>query len=123
MLQGRGPGAVVNAACLESRRSLGSNPTLAFKFQKNKIFLLRSRVMIPYCGNIRDRDVACSASGRQGSNFESFVWKAMSSHHPHILAPIRLYEHKGGLKPPSFHFSDENCLYYGSKLVSYLTTM
>ena len=56
-----------------------------------------------------DREVACSASGRQGSNFESCVWRTVSSqssHHPQevILAQFSLYVHKGGLKPVSFLF-------------------
>ena len=38
-----GPGAVVNAACLESRE------IMAFKFQRN-MFLPRSLVKIQYCG-------------------------------------------------------------------------
>ena len=56
------------------------------------------------------REVACSASGdRQGSNFESCVWRTVSSqssHHPQevLLAQFSLYVHKGGLKPDSFHF-------------------
>ena len=58
---------------------------------------------------IRDREVACSASDRQGSNFESCVWRTVSSqssHHPQevLLAQFSLYVHKGGLKPDSFHF-------------------
>ena len=49
------------------------------------------------------------ASDRQGSNFESCVWRTVSSqssHHPHevLLAQFSLYVHKGGLKPDSFHF-------------------
>ena len=35
--------------------------------------------------SLRDREVACSASDRQGSNFESCVWRTVSSqssHHP-----------------------------------------
>ena len=60
-------------------------------------------------GSLRDREVACSASDRQGSNFESCVWRAVSSqssHHPQevLLAQFSLYVHKGGLKPDSFHF-------------------
>ena len=57
-------------------------------------------------GSLRDRKVACSASDRQGSNFESSVWKTVSSNHPQevILAQFSLYVHKGGLKPDSFHF-------------------
>ena len=55
---------------------------------------------------LRDREVACSASHRQGSNFESCVWRAMSSHHPQdvLLAQFSLYVHKSGLKSDSFHF-------------------
>ena len=55
------------------------------------------------------REVACSASDRQGSNFESCVWRTVSSqssHHPQevLLAQFSLYMHKCGLKPDSFHF-------------------
>ena len=58
--------------------------------------------------SLRDREVACSASDRQGSNFESCVLRTVSSqssHHPHevLLAQFSLYVHKGGLKPDSFH--------------------
>ena len=60
-------------------------------------------------GSLRDREVACSASDRQGSNFKSCVWRTVSSqssHHPQevLLAQFSLYVHKGGLKPDSFHF-------------------
>ena len=60
-------------------------------------------------GSLRDREVACSASGRQGSNLESCVWRTVSSqssHHPQevLLAQFSLYVHNGGLKPDSFHF-------------------
>ena len=48
------------------------------------------------------------SSDRQGSNFESCVWRTVSSqssHHPQevLLAQFSLYVHKGGLKPDSFH--------------------
>ena len=64
--------------------------------------------MYRYVGSLRDREVACSASDRQGSNFESCVWRTVSSqssHHPQevLLAQFSLYVHKGGLKPDSFH--------------------
>ena len=47
---------------------------------------------------------------RQGSYFESWVWRTVSfqsSHHPQevLLAQFSLYVHKGGLKPDSFHFN------------------
>ena len=43
------------------------------------------------------------------SNFESCVWRAVSSqssNHPQevLLAQFSLYVHTGGLKPNSFHF-------------------
>ena len=66
-------------------------------------------------GSLRDREVACSASDRQGSNFESCVWRAVSSqssHHPQevLLAQFSLYVHKGGPKPDSILFiSDTSC--------------
>ena len=58
-------------------------------------------------GSLRDREVACSASDRQGSNFESCVWRTVSSqssYHPQevLLAQFSLYVHKGGIKPDSF---------------------
>ena len=47
---GGGPGTVVKAACLEKSEVAGLNPTLASKFERNKMFLHRSLVMIQYCG-------------------------------------------------------------------------
>ena len=66
-------------------------------------------ILVSIVGSLRDREVACSASDRQGSNFESCVWRTVSSqssHHPQevLLAQFSLYVHKGGLKPDSFHF-------------------
>ena len=77
--------------------------------------ILQSLVKI-IVGSLRDREVACSASDRQGSNFESCVWRTVSSqssHHPQevLLAQFSLYVHKGGLKPDSFHFPCENSSY------------
>ena len=73
------------------------------------MFLPHPRVKVSIVGSLRDREVACSASDRQGSNFESCVWRTVSSqssHHPQevLLAQFSLYVHKGGLKPESFHF-------------------
>ena len=72
------------------------------------MFLPHPRVKVNIVGSLRDREVACSASDRQGSNFESCVWRTVSSpssHHPQevLLAQFSLYVHKGGLKPDSFH--------------------
>ena len=74
------------------------------------MFLPHPRVKVSIVGSLRDREVACSTSDRQGSNFESCVWRTVSSqssHHPQevLLAQFSLYGHKGGLKPDSFHFS------------------
>ena len=60
-------------------------------------------------GSPRARDVACSASNRQGSNLEFCVWRAVSSHSSHhtqelLLVQFSLHVHKSGLKPDSFHF-------------------
>ena len=77
--------------------------------KETKMFLPHPRVKVNILGSLRDREVACSASDRQGSNFESCVWRTVSSqssHHPQevLLAQFSIYVHKGGLKPDSFHF-------------------
>ena len=76
--------------------------------KETKWFLPHPRVKVSIVGSLRDREVACSASDRQGLNFESCVWRTVSSqssHHPQefLLAQFSLYMHKGGLKPDSFH--------------------
>ena len=50
-------------------------------------------------GSLRDREVACSASDHQDSNFESCVWRTVSSHSSHhsqevLLAQFSPYMHK-----------------------------
>ena len=77
--------------------------------KETKMFLPHPRVKVNIVGSLRDREVAFSVSDRQGSNFESCVWRtasSQSSHHPQevLLAQYRLYVHKGGLEPDSFHF-------------------
>ena len=89
-------------------RVRGSVPGLG-GLKETKMFLPHPRVKVNIVGSLRDREVACSASDRQGSNFESCVWRTVSSqssHHPQevLLAQFSLYVHKGGLKPDSFHF-------------------
>ena len=105
--QGGGPRVVVNTAAFHARVR-GSVPGLG-GLRKTKLFLPHPRVKVSIVGSLRDREVACSASDRQGSNFESCVWRTVSSqssHHPQevLLAQFSLYVHKGGLKPDSFHF-------------------
>ena len=86
----------------------GSVPGLG-SFKETKMFLPHPRVKVSIVGSLRDREVACSASDRQGWNFESCVWRTVSSQSSHhhqevLLAQFSLYVHKGGLKPDSFHF-------------------
>ena len=106
---------MVNTAAFHARVR-GSVPGLG-GLKEKKMFLPHPRVKVSIVGSLRDREVACSASDRQGSNFESCVWRAVSSqssHHPQevLLAQFSLYVHKGGLKPDSFHFISQQ---FGSK--------
>ena len=107
-LSGRGPRVVVSTAAFHARVR-GSVPGLG-GLKETKMFLPHPRVKVSIVGSLRDREVACLASDRQGSNFESCVWRTVSSqssHHPQevLLAQFSLYVHKGGLKPDSFHFA------------------
>ena len=105
--EGGGPRVVVSTAAFHARVR-GSVPGPG-GFKETKMFLPHPRVKVSIVGSLRDREVACSASDRQGSNFESCVWRTVSSqssHHPQevLLAQFSLYVHKSGLKPDSFHF-------------------
>ena len=105
--EGGGPRVVVSTAAFHARVR-GSVPGLG-GLKETKLFLPHPRVKVSIVGSLRDREVACSASDRQGSNFKSCVWRTVSSqssHHPQevLLAQFSLYVHKGGLKPDSFHF-------------------
>ena len=107
IILGGGPSVVVSTAAFHARVR-GSVPGLG-GFKETKMFLPHPRVKVSIVGSLRDREVACSASDRQGSNFESCVWRTVSSqssHHPQevLLAQFSLYVHEGGLKPDSFHF-------------------
>ena len=104
---GGGPRVVVSTAAFHARVR-GSVPGLG-GLKETKMFLPHPRVKVSIVGSLRDREVACSASNRQGSNFASCVWRTVSSqssHHPQevLLAQFSLYMHKSGLKPDSFHF-------------------
>ena len=105
--EGGGPRVVVSTAAFHARVR-GSVPGLG-GLKETKMFLPHPRVKVSIVGSLCDREVACSASDRQGSNFESCVWRTVSSHSSHhpqevLLAQFSLYVHKGGLKPDSFHF-------------------
>ena len=106
-VEGRGPWVVVSTAAFHARVR-GSVPDLGGLKEKKK-FLPHPRVKVSIVGSLRDREVTCSTSDHQGSNFESCVWRTVSSqscHHPQevILAQFSLYVHKGGLKTDSFYF-------------------
>ena len=112
-----GPGVVVSTAASHARVR-GSVPGLG-GLKETKMFLPHPRVKVSIVGSLRDREVACSVSDRQGSNFESCVWRrvsSQSSHHPQEvpLAQFSLYVHKGGLKPDSFHFISYDPLHLSS---------
>ena len=103
-----GPRVVVSTAAIHAR-ARGSVPGLG-GLKETKMFLPHPRVKVSIAGSLRDREVACSTSDRQGSNFESCVWRTVSSqssHHPQevLQAQFSLFVHKGGLKPDSFHLS------------------
>ena len=104
--RGGGPRVVASTAAFHARVR-GSVPGLG-GFKETKMFLPHPRVKVSIVGSLCDREVACSASDRQGSNFESCVWRTVSSHSSHhpqevLLAQFNLYVHKGGLKPDLFH--------------------
>ena len=105
---GGGPRVVVSTAAFHAGVR-GSVPGLG-GLKETKMFLPHPRVILSIVGSFRDREVSCSVSDRQGSNFESCVWRTVSSHSSHylkevLLAQFSLYVHKGGLKPDLFHFS------------------
>ena len=103
-VNGGGPRVVVSTAAFHARVR-GSFPGLS-DLKETKMFLLHPLVKLSIVGSLRDPEVA---SDRQGSNFESCVWRTVSSnssHHPQevLLAQFSLYVHTSGLKPDSFHF-------------------
>ena len=77
-------------------RVRGSVPGLG-DLKETKMFLPHPRVKVSIMGSLRDREVAFSATDRQGSRTVS----SQTSHHPQevLLDQFGLYVHKGGLKP------------------------
>ena len=101
-----GPRVVVSAAAFHARVR-DSFPGLC-GLKETKMFP-HPLVKLSIVGRLRVREVACSASDLHGLNFESCVWRAVSSqssHHPQEVhqAQFSLYVHKSGLKPDPFHF-------------------
>ena len=118
---GGGPRVVVSTAAFHARVR-GSVPGLG-GLKETKMSLPHPCVKVSIVGSLRDREVACSASDRQGSNFESCVWRTVSSqssHHPQevLLAQFSLYVHKSGLKTDSFHF-----IYFNASLIQKSSTL
>ena len=95
-------------------------------FEEKKMFLPHPLLKLSVVGSLRDREVACSVSNFQGLNFESCVWRAVSSHSSHhpqevFLAQFSLYVHKSGLKPDSFSFHLNSLVDYFTMLTINLT--
>ena len=99
-----GPRVVVSTAAFHARAG-GSFPGHS-GLKETKMFLPYPLVKLSIVGSLRYREVAWSASDLQGLNFESCVWRAVSSHHPQevLLAQFSLYVHKSYIKRDSFHF-------------------
>ena len=76
-----GPRVVVSTAAFHARVR-GSVPDLG-GLKETKMFLPHPRVKVSIVGSLRDREVACSASDRQGSNFEYCGWRTVSSQSSH----------------------------------------
>ena len=105
---GGGPRVVVSTAASHTRVR-GSFPGLG-GLEETKMFHPHPPVNLGIVRSLRNREVACSASDRQGSGIKSFVWKARLSHlylhtHNFLLAQFSLYMYvqKSGLKPDSFN--------------------
>ena len=97
---GGGPRVVVTTAAIHARVR-GSVPGLG-GLKKTKMFLPHPRVKVSIVVSLRDREVARSVSDLQGSNFESCVWRTVSSHssqYPQEVQEFSLYVHKCGLNP------------------------
>ena len=73
IILGGGPRVVVSTAAFHARVR-GLVPGLG-GLKETKLFLPHPRVKVSIVGSLRDREVACSASDRQGSNFEACVWR------------------------------------------------
>ena len=75
--------------------------------KETKMFLPHPRVKVSIVGSLRDQEVACPASDRQGSISNPVSGGQCHLNHLTILRRFSwlslAYVHKGGLKPDSFH--------------------
>ena len=80
----------------------GSFPGLG-GLKETKMFLPHPLVKLSIVGSFRGGKVTYSTSDLHDLNFESLVWRAVSSHHPQVvlLAQFSLYVHQSGVKPDS----------------------
>ena len=105
-------GREFQAACLESGRSRVRAPLWHTSVKETKCFFPAHSLRFNNVERLRDQEVACSTSYRQGSNFEFCAWMAVSSHSSHhpqdiLLVQLSLDVHKGGLRSHSFyHFTN-----------------
>ena len=105
---GGGPSVVVSIAAFYARVR-GLVPGLG-GLKETKMFLPHPRVKVSIVGSLSDREVECSASDRQGSNFESCHLIHLTILRKFSWSSLAYYMHKGGLKPDSFnlfHFPGE----------------
>ena len=105
---------VSTAACHATVRGLfpfvgGLNET--------KMFLPHPLVKVSIVGSLRDREVACSASDRQGSNFETCVWRAVSSHSSHH--PQEVFRSQFSLYPLIEHLRVRTIAHTDIIIISY----
>ena len=112
LFDGVGPRVVLRTSVFHAGVQ-GSFPGLGGS-KETKMFPRLPLVKLSSVGNLRDREVLCSASDLQGLNFESCVCRAVtshSSHHPQkvLLAQFILYVHKK-TRFISFHFICSNNL-------------
>ena len=110
--EGGGPRIVVSITAFHAR-VWGLVPGLG-GLQETKTFLPHLRVKLSIVGSLRDREVACSASDRQGSISNPVSGGQCHLIHLTILRrfswpSLAYYMHKGGLKPDSFHFIRRGC--------------
>ena len=101
------PGAVVKAACLESRRSRVRTTLWHPSLKKNEMFLPHSLLKIKYCG-----ELPCPKGSVLGLRPSDLDFESCVSHYPQevLLVQFSLYVHKSGLKPHFFSFRLLLCL-------------
>ena len=79
----------VNVSCM---LEIYSRDDSIYYVWKVKCFLPAHSWRFNIVGSLRDREAVCLASDRQGSNFESCVWSAVSSHYSHHLQKVFLVQ-------------------------------